>query len=133
MVAILFTLVQIVMGTQVRQLVDNQVKLLGENSEQFWLANPSVIFYVHRSFSIVVFLLNALLWWKNRKLNLGFAKIHWVMGLIILEIITGVAMYNFHFPFLSQPLHLVIASILFGIQFYILLEAFRAPIKSKSL
>jgi cytochrome c oxidase assembly protein subunit 15 len=31
-------------------------------------------------------------------------------------------MYYFDFPFLSQPLHLVIASILFGIQMYILLE-----------
>ncbi|MCF4101329.1 COX15/CtaA family protein [Gillisia sp. M10.2A] len=132
-VSILLTLVQIVMGTQVRQLVDDQVKILGENSEQLWLANPSVTFYVHRSFSILILLINAFLWWQNRKLTLGFSKINWVMGFIFIEIITGVAMYNFHFPFLSQPLHLVIASILFGIQFYILLEAISTPIKSKSL
>ena len=44
------------------------------------------------------------------------------MACIILEIITGILMYYFEFPILSQPLHLVIASVLFGIQIYILLE-----------
>ena len=45
-----------------------------------------------------------------------------IIVLIGLEIFTGIWMYYFDFPFLSQPLHLVIASILFGIQMYILLE-----------
>jgi cytochrome c oxidase assembly protein subunit 15 len=31
-------------------------------------------------------------------------------------------MYYFDFPLLSQPIHLVIATIIFGLQFYILLE-----------
>ena len=31
-------------------------------------------------------------------------------------------MYYFDFPFLSQPLHLIIASIIIGIQIYILFE-----------
>jgi cytochrome c oxidase assembly protein subunit 15 len=44
------------------------------------------------------------------------------MGCILLEVCTGILMYYFDFPFLSQPLHLVIASVLFGIQMYIGLE-----------
>ncbi len=131
--AVIFTLIQIVLGTQVRQFVDEQIKLLGYNTPEQWLSKPSVIFYIHRSFSILVLVLNLLIWWQNTKLKLGFNKVNWILVLIGLEIITGIAMYNFDFPALSQPLHLVIASLLFGVQFYVLLEALRAPIRIKSL
>ena len=101
--------------------------------KELWLANPDLNFYVHRSFSILVLFVNLVLWWKNRKLQLQFGKINWVLILLLLEIATGIAMYNFDFPFLSQTLHLVIASILFGFQFYLLLESFAAGRKLKTL
>ena len=50
-----------------------------------------------------------------------------VIILLIAEAATGIAMYYLDFPFLSQPLHLVIASLLFGVQFYVVLEAFKRP------
>ncbi len=131
--AVIFTLIQIVLGTQVRQFVDEQIKIVGYNMPEQWLSKPSIIFYIHRSFSILVLILNLLIWWQNKKLNLGFNKVNWILAFIGLEIITGIAMYNFDFPALSQPLHLVIATLLFGVQFYILLEALRAPIRIKSL
>ncbi|MBZ9630595.1 COX15/CtaA family protein [Salegentibacter sp. LM13S] len=131
--AVALTLIQVVLGTQVRQLVDEQVKMLGYDAKELWLANPDLNFYVHRSFSILVLLVNAALWWKNRKLQLQFGKINWVILFLLLEIATGIAMYNFDFPFLSQPLHLVIASVLFGFQFYLLLECFAAGRKLKTL
>lgn len=130
--ATLLTLIQVVLGTQVRQVVDEQVKLLGDAANDLWLANPDFSFYAHRSFSIAVLLVNIILWWENRRFRLGFSKINWVMLFIFLEIATGIAMYNFDFPFLSQPLHLVIASLLFGVQFYLLLECLAARKKLKS-
>jgi len=131
--AVIFTLIQIILGTQVRPYVDEQIKILGYDMTDQWLAKPSVIFYIHRSFSILVLLVNLFLWWQNKQMNLGFKKMNWVLAIIGLEIITGIAMYNFDFPVLSQPLHLVIATLLFGVQFYVLLEALRAPIRVKSL
>ncbi len=131
--AVIFTLIQIVLGTQVRQFVDEQIKIFGYNMPEQWLSKPSIIFYIHRSFSILVLVLNLLIWWQNKKMKLGFNKVNWILAFIGLEIITGIAMYNFDFPALSQPLHLVIATLLFGVQFYILLEALRAPIRVKSL
>ena len=131
--AIIFTIIQIAMGTQVRQFVDDQVKLFGEGANSQWLANPGLLFYVHRSFSILVLLVNLMLWWQNKKLALGFSKLNLVLGLIFLEICTGIAMFYFDFPLLSQPTHLMIATLLFGLQFYILLQTFRTPVTSKSL
>ncbi len=121
-VALILTFIQIIIGTQVRQFVDEQVKLFGYDQMQKVLENPMLSFYVHRSFSLLIFSINAYLWYCNRKFKLGFAKINWVMGLIAIEILTGIAMYYFHFPFSTQAIHLVIASILFGIQVYLLLE-----------
>ncbi len=132
-IAVILTLIQVILGTQVRQLVDEQVRSLGYDTKELWLANPDITFYVHRSFSILVLLINLVLWWKNRKLALHLNRINVVIALILLEVATGVAMYNFDFPYLSQPLHLVIASLLFGFQFYLLMESIYATEKIKKL
>ncbi|WP_298904236.1 heme A synthase [uncultured Psychroserpens sp.] len=120
--AILLSLVQIILGTQVRQLIDEQVKAIGYVKSE-WLSNPTLKFYVHRSFSVLVLLLNGWLYLRHRKYNLGYGKTRLLMLCIIAEIVTGMVMYYFDFPFLSQPLHLVIALVMFGIQFYIFLES----------
>ncbi|NUY81159.1 COX15/CtaA family protein [Flavobacterium sp. MAH-1] len=120
--ALVLTLIQIVLGTQVRQYVDEQVKVVGYDQMDMILQNPHMTFYFHRSFSIVVFLVNLFLLLRNTNKNLGFEKIKWVMWLLVPEIVSGIAMAYFDFPFGSQTVHLVIASILFGTQFYMLLE-----------
>ncbi len=120
------TLVQIVLGTQVRQFVDMQTDLYGENAPSLWLNNATLSFYLHRSFSIIVVLLNLFLAIRIYKLNLGYSKINWVLTLLLFEIISGMAMYYLDFPFSTQPLHLVLASVLFGFQFYLVLEALNA-------
>ena len=120
-IGIVLTLIQIVLGTQVRQFVDEQTKMMGYE-KSLWLAQPELDFYVHRSTSILVLVINGYLLFINKKLNLGYKKIDLVLNCILLEFFSGIMMYYFDFPFLSQPLHLVIASILFGIQMYILLE-----------
>jgi heme a synthase len=121
-VTVFLTFVQIILGTQVRQFVDDQVKILGYDQMQKVLENPTISFYIHRSFSILILVLNLFLFLRNKKLNLGFQKINWIMLLIGIEILTGMAMYYLDFPYSSQPIHLVVASILFGVQFYLILE-----------
>ncbi len=121
--ALLLSLIQIVLGTQVRQFVDEQIDQVGEMAKDLWLQSPTVQFYVHRSLSILVLLLNGYLWYSIRQGKLHLTKINWVVALIGLEILTGMAMYYIDFPFGSQPAHLVLASLLFGVQFYLVLEA----------
>lgn len=124
-IASILTLVQIALGTQVRQYVDERVAEVGYEAKELWLNPATVWFYVHRSFSILVTLLNLYIFWRNKNLLLGHTKLlNWTLILIALEVVTGIAMYYIDFPFGSQPLHLVIASLLFGVQFYILLESF---------
>ncbi|WP_400072626.1 heme A synthase [Zobellia russellii] len=127
------TLVQVILGTQVRQFVDDQMDIFGDAAKNQWLVNADWHFYVHRSFSIVVVLLNVFLAQRIFKYKLNFPKINWVLLFLLLEALSGVVMYYFHFPFASQPIHLVLASLLFGVQFYLLLEALSAKRSYKSL
>jgi cytochrome c oxidase assembly protein subunit 15 len=118
-----FTIIQVVLGTSVREHVDT----ISETGvpKVFWLQNPSLSFYIHRTFSAVVLLVNLYLFTRNRKLNLGFKKMNWVMILLAMEILSGIAMYYFNFPFGTQTIHIVLATILFGFQFYMVLESNR--------
>lgn len=124
-ITLILTFIQIVLGTQVRQFVDDQVKVLGYDQMQKVLENPIVTFYIHRSFSLIIMGLNIFLFLRNQKLNLGFNKINWILGLIGIEILSGMAMYYLDFPYTSQPIHLIIASVLFGFQFYLFLENYQ--------
>src|SRR5690625_7232338 len=70
-IAVCLTLIQVVLGTQVREFIDNQVKLLGQNRPDLWMESPNLNFYIHRSFSILVLLVNLWIWQINRKLSLN--------------------------------------------------------------
>lgn len=127
------TMIQIIMGTQVRQFVDEQIDVFGESAKDLWLENPTLIFYIHRSFSILVVLLNAFIMYRVIKLKLGYPKITWVMALILVEVLSGILMVYVDFPFGSQPIHLMLAALLFGVQFYLVLEATKAGKTLKTL
>ncbi len=128
-ISLILTLTQIILGTQVRQFVDEQVKIYGYDAMHKILEDPIIGFYFHRTFSFVVLLINVILITRNNKLQLGFKKINWVMWLLGIEILSGIVMYWYDFPFGSQTIHLVIASLLFGTQFYLILESKNREIK----
>jgi cytochrome c oxidase assembly protein subunit 15 len=116
------TLVQIVLGIQVRQYIDAQVVRWGYDFPQYWLSTPHLDFYIHRSLSILVLLANAwlfLLVVKEQVEKIFIRRILWLIGG---EIALGIAMFYFDFPFATQPLHLVLATLLFGVQLYWILR-----------
>ncbi|MAP53771.1 COX15/CtaA family protein [Altibacter sp.] len=130
--AFIFTFAQIVLGTQVRQFVDEQVALVGYEAKSQWLTNPDLTFYFHRSFSILIVLVHLVIWYYNRVLDYGLKRTTLLLFLVVAEAITGISMYYFDFPILSQPIHLVLAAVLFGIQFYMVLQVFQQRNEWKS-
>ena len=111
-------LIQIFIGTGVREFIDEQSKIYGRLDKDLWLSNPSFNFYFHRSFSILIFLVNGFLFYISKKFNMSMKYINAVMILILLEIIIGAIMYYFAFPIMTQPIHLMVAILIFVIQFY---------------
>jgi len=111
-------LIQIFIGTGVREFIDEQSKIYGRLDKDLWLSNPLFNFYFHRSFSILIFLVNGFLFYISKKFNMSMKYINAVMILILLEIIIGAIMYYFAFPIMTQPIHLMVAILIFVIQFY---------------
>ncbi len=121
--SVLFSVVQIAMGTQVRQFIDEQVKQFGFGNKQYSLMNPSFKFYFHRSFTIAIVLVNFGMFYLNQIKNLGYKLVNWIVFLIFLETITGILMYYAEFPIGTQAVHLLAGAILFGLQFYLWMQS----------
>ena len=117
-----FTLIQFILGVQVRQFVDLQIDKWGYTQAQLWLSNPEWSFYIHRSLSIVVIIVNMILFLKVRSEKLHSTYINWILVCIIGEIVLGILMYYIDFPFGTQSLHLLLATIIFGLQWYWILR-----------
>ena len=118
-ISVLFSLIQIAMGTQVRQFIDEQVKLYGFENKNYSLMNPSFKFYFHRSFTIAIVLVNFGMFYLNQAKNLGYKLVNWIVFLIFLETITGILMYYAEIPMGTQAIHLLAGAFLFGLQFYL--------------
>lgn len=119
-VVMLLTLVQIVLGAQVRDALDAVVKQLGYERRADWIENLDWRFYIHRSFSLIVLAFHIAVIYQLRRLS----KVGWLLGLtkafiilVVVEIGTGVIMAYFSVPAVAQPIHLVLAVLLIGLQF----------------
>ena len=113
--SLILTLVQVFTGTQVREFVDIQYEL--SVNKELWLENPDFNFYFHRTFSLIVFAINLTILYLTFKWKYPLNTILWISFIIFLEIVLGIIMYYGDFPIFSQPLHLFLATILFGFQF----------------
>ena len=120
--SVLISLIQITIGTQVREFVDIQYDSFGPEKKEMWLTNPNFYFYFHRSFSILIFLVNLILFYLAYRKKMYLGIIEKIMFIIFLEIVVGIAMYYGDFPLLSQPIHLILATLLFSYQFYWMLH-----------
>lgn len=121
--SVIFSLIQIALGTQVRQFIDEQVKLFGFENKEYSLMAPNFKFYFHRSFTIAIVLVNFALLYLNQVKKLGYKLVNWVIILLFLETITGILMYYADFPMGTQAVHLLSGALLFGAQFYLWLQS----------
>jgi cytochrome c oxidase assembly protein subunit 15 len=117
---IVLTLIQVILGTQVRQYIDDQVDLYGYPLQSSWLEEGPILFYIHRSYSILLTVVHAWFIYKAVK-QFNHPKIGYygLAAMIIVTIISGILMNYAEFPFGSQAVHLVVASFILGIQFYL--------------
>ena len=110
------------MGTQIRQFIDELMKPNMLKIDSNWIEKAPLTLYIHRSFSLLILLIHVYLGYvlyKKKQIPLVFKVI---ILTIILEIFTGILMYYFTFPFSTQPLHLLFATILIGAQSFFLIE-----------
>jgi len=126
-IVLLLSITQIMMGTQVRETVDALLKNTDVDLRNTIIDNLGLGFKVHRSFSIIIALLNFWLIYKIFKTNLqpilkSSARI--LAFLLLVEITAGIILSYFALPAFLQPVHMLFATFIFAVQFKIILNLF---------
>ncbi len=120
--AMVMTLLQVAMGTQVREAVDFLAHEHSYIDRQYWRDDFPVIFYVHRSFSSVILFTNLWLAWQLLKSGETSALLRRtglaLACLVVVAILAGVSLDRLGMPPVAQPVHLLMANLIFGVQFF---------------
>jgi cytochrome c oxidase assembly protein subunit 15 len=118
-----FTMVQLILGTQVREMVD-VVKNTLDLPREMWLDTENLLYRIHRSFSWIVLILAVVLFFKIKKEHVQgiFRRLGiTIVMLIILQMFMGLGMERLGMPGVFQLLHLVSVAVLICAEFLFVL------------
>jgi cytochrome c oxidase assembly protein subunit 15 len=123
-IALMVLLVQIVIGTDIREQVDVVSKSLSYGQRETWIAQLNNVFSVHKIVAIITSVLVIIVFWLSLSHPMlqkkGFALLLIVLALMA----AGLSLASFNIPAFIQPVHLLLSSILF-----VSLFAFRLNVK----
>jgi cytochrome c oxidase assembly protein subunit 15 len=118
-------ILQILLGTQVREAIDEIAMSLNFENRNSWISLTGISFIIHRSMSILLILSQIGIFYilyRNGQLKTGLSGYTGIiLGIIALEVLLGVIMSYFGIPPFAQPLHLLFAVVIFGLQFLAIL------------
>ncbi|MEJ6980802.1 COX15/CtaA family protein [Pedobacter sp. P351] len=124
-IALLLTIFQITLGTEVREQIDAIADSLNYMQRSGWVQKIGFQFNIHRDLAIVVFIFNLVLLVLIRRKFIGstyhFRYMTYIMVLIVAQISTGFILSHYALPPVAQTVHLLLASLIFGAQYYLLL------------
>ncbi len=112
-------LTQVILGTEVRAAIDRASSLFPRDS---WISESWSQFVVHRLFSWLVVIVNGFFVLRLLKTTDRNPLTLSLILLILLTIGSGAGMAYFSVPAFLQPVHLLAATITFGVQFLLFLR-----------
>lgn len=121
-VTILLSVIQVVMGTQVREVID---AISDELNRSEWIESLGLEYKIHRSYSILLLVahlyLAKLLLLGNKDAKDVRSYMILLLSVIGVSILSGVIMAYFGVPAAMQPIHLLFGTLIVGVQYYLLL------------
>jgi len=121
--ALLLTFGQIILGTQVREEIDQIAAVSGYAQRATWVDKLGSVFESHRTMSAIVLLVNVYVGYQLWQLGKPVLRrlVLSIWGVLGLEMLAGIALAYLALPAWVQPVHLTLATLLFGAQFVTLL------------
>ncbi|MGI4749552.1 MAG: COX15/CtaA family protein [Janthinobacterium lividum] len=128
--ALILDIIQITIGTEVREKIDGYATKLNGDNRQSWVNGAGEILFNHKNMALAVVLVNVVLYLLLRKYFEKNAIQRQLMSasfiLIMLQIFAGVLLSYWSLPPFAQAAHILLASLLFGAQFYLLLNLYQS-------
>lgn len=123
-IAIIILLVQIIIGTDVREQVDEVSKSLDYQQRDTWLAHLNAVFDVHKAVSIITSVLVIGVFWRSLSHVTLQRRAVFLLLIVLALMAAGLALAGFNIPAFIQPIHLLLSGILF-----VALFAFRLKVR----
>jgi cytochrome c oxidase assembly protein subunit 15 len=129
LLTILLSVAQITFGTEVREKIDAVATRLSGYRDG-WVNSAGQIFTQHRDVALIVLFANVMLYALIRRHFSRHSIQQQLMSfnflIIMLQIVTGIVLSYLSLPPVAQMLHLLLASLMFGAQFYLMLNLYRS-------
>jgi len=132
-VSLLLIVLQVAVGTGVREEIDIIAASGDAPDRGTWLAQVSRVLDVHRVLAVAVAVVVLLLFFVVRSrfaANTHQSRFgNLLVVLLLLQGVSALVLTNFDVPPFAQTVHLVLATLLFGTQFYLMLLLGRTTLK----
>jgi len=126
---VVISIVQIILGTEVREAVDVIAKSLAYSVRETWIAKVGSIFSYHRDLAILVIISNAIVYkmvvdrFSGKAAPLLTAR--FILVTLLIQLLSGFALAYIAFPPAAQAIHILFSTLLFSLQFYLYLLVYR--------
>ncbi len=122
--ALLLSIVQIIVGTEVREAIDALLTSFPSLPRPEWLSKLGDIYFYHKALAVGVVVITLAILFLTKQGQFGkrqflFSKI--MAGIVLFQYLTGLILHHLGMPPYAQALHVLFATIMFGVQFYLML------------
>lgn len=126
---IVVSIIQIVLGTEVRESIDSIAKSLQFTARNTWISKLGNVFSYHRDLAILVAICNFVVYkmvidrFSGKAMPLMTAN--YIVLVLIVQIATGFLLSYFALPPYAQAIHILFSTLLFSLQYYLYLLVYR--------
>lgn len=122
--ALALVLLQIIIGTDVREQIDEIATALSFTGRETWLHHLNNVFIVHQNGAWIVALICIYLFWQSLSYQALQRVSYYILLSVLATVGVGLILLYANFPQAAQPLHLLLSSMLFTALF-----AYRLKVK----
>lgn len=130
LLALIINVMQIAFGSEVREKIDAVAGHFQGGYRDNWISSAGAIFTQHRDVAILVLIINVVLYALVRRTfnrhSIQQQIMSFVFLMIMLQIVTGIILSYWSLPPFAQATHLLLATLVFSAQFYLMLNLYRS-------
>jgi len=130
LLALILSIVQIAFGSGVREKIDAVAGHFQGGYRDDWISNAGAVFTRHRDVAVLVLIANVVLYALVRRAFNRHSIQQQIMSfsflMIMLQIVAGISLSYWALPPFAQAAHLVLATLVFGAQVYLMLNLYRS-------
>ncbi len=123
-IALIIVLIQIIIGTDVREQVDEVSKSLSYQHRETWLDQLNFVFAIHKTVAVTTSVLIIFIFWRSLSYAVLQQQALFLLLIVLSLMGAGISLTSFNIPAFIQPIHLLLSSMLF-----VALLAFRLNVK----